>query len=184
MRIIELSMKGIKAAEPAVAEHPTLGKYYRFEHGESGRGRKLVFVPLNTKYFPVGSNYDWENTEFILEKRANNFYLLNKGGTTDNTFLVLWSLSPGYRGSAKYTLGENAQVIMEGREAQGQAGRMGGAPCPVVLVTGPTVLRWTRIGRIYGTPAHWAAVFDGESWTIRPDNPVEEQLELMLKGQL
>ena len=185
MKVISLSMKGIETAKPVIAEHPSLGEYYRFEHGESGRGRKLVYIPLNVRDFPVDKNveYDWSKVNFSLLKMNNGFFLLNRG-IHDDTFLIIWNLSPGYRGSARYSLGENAQVIAEGFEAQGQAGRMGGAPCPVVWVTGPTILRWTRIGRIYGAPPHWVAKFDGANWIVRPDDPAEEGLELMLKGQL
>ena len=183
MKVITVSMNGVELAKPVLTTHNTLGEYYRYEHGESGRGRKLVFIPLNIRDFPVNVEYDWESIEFSIEKRGHSFYLLNRG-IHDNTFLVIWSLSPGYRGSARYSLDGNAHVIAEGYEAQGQAGRMGGAPCPVVLVTGPAVLRWTRLGRIYGTPPHWVAKFDGANWIVRPDNPEEEALELMFKGQL
>lgn len=186
MKVISLSMKGVELAKPVLATHDALGEYFRFEHGETGRGRKLVFIPLNIKDFPVNKDYNWEDMNFSIQRR-NNFYILNKGGEgiiNDNTFLILWSLSPGYRGSAEYTIGENCELIYEGREAQGDAGRMGGAPCPVVLVKGPTMLRWTRIGRIYNTPPHWVAKFDGANWIVRPDDPAEEALELMLKGQL
>ena len=181
MKVVTLSIKGIETAKPVIAEHPSLGEYFRFEHGESGRGRKLVFIPLNVREFPVHKDYNWENENYSLQRRSS-INILNKGN--DDTFLVLWRLTPGYRGSASYSLGENAQVIAEGFEAQGLAGRMGGAPCPVVWVTGPTTLKWTRTGRIYGIPPHWVAKFDGEDWIVRPDNPAEEELELMLKGQL
>ena len=184
MKVISVSMRGVELAKPVLAKHDALGEYFRFEHGETGRGRKLVFVPLNVRDFPVNKDYNWEDINFSLLKMNNGFFLLNRGIHDDNTFLILWSLSPGYRGSARYTIGENCTLIYEGREAQGDAGRMGGAPCPVVLVTGPTMLRWTRIGRIYGTPPNWVAKFDGANWIVRPDDPAEEALELMLKGQL
>lgn len=75
---------------------------------------------------------------------------------------------PGYRGTASYEVSGQARVLAEGAEAQGAAGRMGGAACPVVLVEGPCTLSWHRSGRLYGTEADLAAYFDGAKWTVAP----------------
>lgn len=101
------------------------------------------------------------------DPRGNNLYLLARGDA-DGTSLVFWSLSPGFRGGASFNVGGQAAIIAQGEEAQGNAGRMGGAGCPAVHVTGPCRLEWTRTGRLYGKPADWVAEFDGESWTVGP----------------
>jgi len=46
---------------------------------------------------------------------------------------------------------------------------MGGAPCPLILVTGPCRLVWERTGRLYGAPARWIAAYDGATWTVAPE---------------
>jgi len=100
-----------------------------------------------------------------IDPRGNGQYLLARG-EDDGNYLVLWSLDPGFRGGADYTVSSNAKIIAEGEEAQGDAGHMGGAMCPVVLVTGPCRLQWHRTGRLYGRPADWTAEFDGSTWTV------------------
>ena len=176
MKVVTLNIKGVRAAEPVVSRHDTLDEYhYCFEHGMYGIDTKLVTIPLNIRDFPVVKNneYNWESIEFSLEKGNYYDYVLNKG-KNDKTFLVVWHLSPGQRGSATYTIGKNSQLIAEGYELYGIAGRITEAPCPVVLVTGPTMLRWTRTGELHGTPPHWVAKFDGKDWIVRPDDPAEE----------
>jgi hypothetical protein len=101
------------------------------------------------------------------DPRGNGLFLLARGDD-DGTALVLWSLSPGYRGGAHYKVSGRARIIAKGEEAQGAAGCMGGADCPVVHVTGPCRLEWTRTGRLYGNPADWVAEFDGSTWTVGP----------------
>lgn len=115
-----------------------------------------------------------EGVEFKLvdlhrqDPRGNEQYLLARG-KADGAWLVLWSLDPGFRGGASYQVSGQARVLAEGEEAQGDAGRMGGAACPVVHVTGPCRLEWSRTGRLYGDPAEWVAEFDGEVWTVGPE---------------
>lgn len=101
------------------------------------------------------------------DPRGNPLYLLAIG-RDDGQHLVLWSLSPGYRGGASFGISGKATVLAQGEEAQGDAGRMGGAACPVVLVTGPCRLTWRRSGRLYGSDADWTADFDGHTWTVAP----------------
>jgi hypothetical protein len=83
-----------------------------------------------------------------------------------------------YRGSASHRIEGNAHLIAEGYQAQGAAGRMGGAPCPVVLVTGPCVLTWERFGRLYDTPAKWRAIYENGQWLVAPDEPEQCAIEI------
>jgi len=164
MKVITLSSLGVRPARPVKATHPGRGEYLRFEHGENGRGRKLVFFPLAVRDFPPGSEVP-PDQEFAY---GGGFVL--RRGYNDGKYLVFWYLEPGYRGSASYEIEGDAVLIAEGMEAQGMAGRVGGAPCPVLLVSGPCMLRWTRTGRLYGSPPHWRAKYDGSIWIVEPDD--------------
>jgi len=176
MKVFVLEKDKIELAKPVKASHPTRGEYYRFEHGEEGRGRKLVYVPLGLKDFPTSKEID-DNQEYrLIPVSDGKVYILGKG-KTDNECLVLWWLSPGFRGGATYNIEGNCKVIMEGYEAQGDAGRMGGAPCPILHVYGPCKLTWTRSGRLYGTPKKYRAIYDGINWTTEPDDELSDALD-------
>jgi hypothetical protein len=97
--------------------------------------------------------------------------------------LVFWHLSPGYRGGASFRIEGSAKVLAKGAIAQGDAGRMGGAAAPVLLVEGPCSLHWKRSGRLYGTESEWEARFDGGQWHIAPasEMDIEDILEDTLK---
>ncbi len=101
--------------------------------------------------------------------------------------MVLWSLSPGFRGGASWRVASGAaRVVAVGQEAQGDAGRMGGADCPVLLVTGPCTLEWVRTGRLYGSPPAWRATFDGSKWAVEPFDlrSDEEREHEVLRAQI
>ena len=135
------------------------GDYPCPECRDSARHESHTPPPASQEYALV----DLKKTD----PKGNGLYLLTSG-RDDGDQLILWSLSPGFRGGASYEISGQARVIAEGYEAQGDAGRMGGAPCPVVLVTGPCRLTWTRSGRLYGEPAEWTAEFDGAAWHVAP----------------
>jgi len=171
MKIRKISTRGIEI--PVAGLEPG-NRFYLLTHGESGRGRWQVRIPLPSREFPVGEErtllLDGEFKLVSLGKkdaRGNDLYLLARGHD-DGLWLVLWSLSPGYRGGAFFEVQGNAKIVALGEEAQGQAGRMGGAYCPVVLVEGPCRLLWSRSGRLYGSPSDWAAEFDGADWHVGP----------------
>lgn len=211
MKIKTLSMQGIAPAKASVVTGQR-GNYFAVTHGEQGRGRWQVLLPLAAREFPChapavtqATRGGWEcpnghtgwynngpskpgdpcplcaremvpdlsNIELRLhdlgrkDARGNQQFLLVKG-RSDGQTLILWSLSPGYRGGASYKIEGQAVLVAEGEEAQGDAGRMGGAACPLVLVAGPCRLTWTRSGRLYGSSARWLADYDGETWTVGP----------------
>ena len=101
------------------------------------------------------------------DQRGNPLYLITKG-KEDGKFLVLLSMSPGFRGSASYRTEGQITLLCSGEEAQCDAGRMGGTDCPVFVVKGPCQISWTRTGRLYGIPSKWVAIFDGEGWEVVP----------------
>jgi hypothetical protein len=183
MKLLNLNMKGISTAKAHTLIAKNGCKYYAVTHGESGRGRWQCKLPLAAREFPYDENQptislDGDSFRLInlnkKDPRGNSLFLIGKG-QPDNKSLVLWSLDPGYRGSASYNVAGNATVIAEGEEAQGTAGRMGGAFCPIVLVNGPCRLEWHRSGRLYDTPADFVAEFDGELWQV--NTPEECSLE-------
>jgi hypothetical protein len=175
MKIRKISVRGVEI--PAAGLEPG-GRYYCLSHGESGRGRWEVRLPLAQREFPVQGQELVLDEEYKLislgkkDARGNDLYLLARGHD-DGLWLILWYLDPGFRGGASFNAQGNARVIALGEEAQGLAGRMGGAPCPVVLVDGPCRLEWRRTGRLYGDPASWVAEYDGVEWHV---GPVEECL--------
>jgi hypothetical protein len=166
MKVIAISKRGVAPATPERSLSHR-GFYWRFAHGEQGRGRKLVFFPLGARDFPgvepaPGPDQDYD----LIPVNEGRAHILVRGSGRQQGFLALLSLDPGFRGSATYSVHGDAEVLAEGYEAQGEAGRMGGAPCPVLRVTGPCVIRWHRDGRLYGDPADWVAVFDGDEWWV------------------
>ena len=172
MKVICLYTAGVYSVRPVVV-NGARGRFLALTHGENGRGRWQVRIPLAVRDFPVPADGDPALLEGHVgleildkkDKKGNPILLITKG-EEDNRFLVLWYLSPGYRGGASYQVEGQACVLAEGYQAQELAGRMCGAPCPVVLVEGPCRLTWHRTGRLYGTSADWVAEFDGENWTV------------------
>lgn len=178
MKIIEISTEGITIPK-AVPVEGARGQYFCLKHGESGRGRWQLRMPLAVKQFPVPSPSVQEVEmigEFKLvdlnrkDQRGNPLFLIAKGEEEEEKQLVLLRLSPGYRGSASYTVTGEAKILGEGREADGAAGRMGGAPCPLLFVTGPCRIDWHRSGRLYGGHADFSAVWSSKEWTVGPSH--------------
>jgi hypothetical protein len=173
MKVIEISRHGISTA-PVLTVEGQRGKYLCISHGERGRGRWEYLIPLSAKDFPPvckGGKPYLEGEEITLrplgrQDAAGNPLFVGLRGEPDGKFLVLWSLSPGFRGEADYNVLGNAEIIARGRQAEGLAGRAGHADCLVVLVTGPCQLTWYRRGRLYGSPADWVAIYDGDTWTV------------------
>ena len=176
MKVIAISTRGATQVVATKTIAKTGAEYYALTHGEDGRGRWQIRIPLAAREFPAPADagdrfpLDGEYKLVDLRKqdpRGNPLYLLTLG-QQDGQHLVLWYLSPGFRGGASFEVAGKAKVIALGEEAQGDAGRAGGAACPVVLVTGPCLLTWHRSGRLYGDAADWTAQFDGQQWTVAP----------------
>lgn len=175
MKIVTLSTQGIGPAQ-AQAVTGQRGEYFALLHGEEGRGRWQIKLPLAAREFPspadAGPSFtlagEYRLVDLAREDSRGNPQSLIVPGEADGKTLVLWYLSPGYRGGASYRVEGHAEVIAKGEEAQGAAGRMGGAACPLVLVAGPCRLTWHRTGRLYSTASDWTADYDGEQWTIAP----------------
>ena len=105
---------------------------------------------------------------------GNPNFILRKSDSYDLHQLIFWNLSPGFRGGASYSLEGDASVITKGSEADGIAGNMMQADCPIILVTGPCVLNWKREGRLYGETAEWRAEFNGlDNWIVGPAHELE-----------
>lgn len=178
MKIISISTRGVQPVAATKTRAKNGAAYYALTHGEEGRGRWQIRIPLAAREFPAPADagerfpLDGEYKLVDLRKhdpRGNPLHLLALG-REDGQQLVMWSLSPGYRGGASCDVAGRAKAIAQGEEAQGDAGRMGGAVCPVVLVDGPCRLSWHRSGRLYGSEADWIAEFDGDTWTVAPSH--------------
>lgn len=175
MQIVDVRLRTVTPAKPEVVTSKVNGeKYYCFTHGEAGRGRWQYRLPISSRQFPVVTDTqpDLSNVSLVdlkkVDSKGNRLFIIASADADkdDGAYLVLLHLSPGYRGGASYTVKGNAEVLGEGYEAQGDAGNMGGASCPVVLVTGPCELTWSRSGRLYNSPSDWVARFDGETWSV------------------
>lgn len=203
MKVYRMSFGGVSTHPTLQVETTPEGRQYAyFAHGERGRGRWEWRLPLHAGDFPVEGKYDprlksYREQDFALctlegtDQRGNPRCYLRRWDYTGRTGhplpdqLIFLSLDPGYRGGATWS----TQVICDyadfwvkhlasGYEAQGEAGRMGGAECPVLLMeysTLPTVIRWERTGRLYGSPAKWEARWSPESksWTVAPEGVTE-----------
>ena len=151
MKMLRISTEGICPPVAKLVE----GKFYALCHGEEGRGRWEVRFPLSSREFPPGEdtfplgwNYSLVDL-YEVDQRGNPLYLI-ADGKEDGKFLILLSLSPGFRGGASYRTEGKISLLCSGEEAQGDAGRMGGADCPVFVVEGPCRISWTRkIGRAH-----------------------------------
>lgn len=176
MKVLAISTKGISNVFASPTQSKSGNEYYCLSHGESGRGRWEVRIPLAAREFPTPEEHggrlelagDYKLVDLRKQDpRGNGLYLLALG-EDDGKQLVFLSLSPGYRGGATYEITGKAWLIAEGEEAQGAAGRMGGASCPVILADGPCTISWHRSGRLYGGDADWVANFDGAKWIVAP----------------
>ena len=171
MKIIRISTEGVRIPQAKLVE----GKYYALCHGQEGRGRWEVKFPLPSREFPPKEDTLPLDGDYSLvdlhkaDQRGNPLYLITKG-KEDGKFLVLLSMSPGFHGSAFYKTEGRITLLCSGEEAQGDAGRMGGADCPVFVVEGPCRISWTRTGGLYGSPSRWVAIFDGAEWKVAPKN--------------
>ena len=160
--MLEISKDGVTAAKPRLAV--IAGReVWTFAHGQEGRNRKRIQIPLLVRDFPAEPVGFPPIGPYALGAWKPMFL---RAGEEDDQQMVLWSLDSGFRGGAEYEVYGAATVVAEGREAQGDAGRMGSAPCPVVIVSGDCELRWRRAGRLYGTPADWIARRVGGQWTV------------------
>ncbi len=168
MKVIYLSKDGVQPATPSQIEVAGR-KFPAFTHGQRGRGRWQVVIPV---FGSVPEDGEYTLLPTGKDPSGQNRFAV-KAGQPDGKVLVFWSLSPGFRGHASYTVAGSAKVIASGREAQGDAGRMGGAECPVLLVSGDCELRWTRTGRLYGEPAKWVAEYKSSCWTVATEEEIE-----------
>ena len=171
MKIVKIDSSRLKSV---LAEKVTTknGDYFAVSHGEEGRNRWRYVLPMAAREFPAATeetgltlDEEYKLVDLHKEDRMGNPRYLISIGEEDGTWLVLLSMDPGFRGGvADFVLSGNVKMIAKGEEAQGIAGGMGGAPCPVLLVTGPCEISWTRTGRLYGGVASVVVKFDGTEW--------------------
>jgi len=172
---ISISIDGVSQWEPRLIKSP-LGSYWQLEAGEDGRGRLLYVIPLAVGEFPPDRDHQ-APTPVTLLSVHDGFYIINSKGDKTYRALVRLQQAPGFRGSAKWSAEGDIDFIAAGYEAQGDAGRMGGAEVPVFGVRdgGNAIIRWTRTGRLYGTPSQWRCAVmpdgDGVRCVVAPDTP-------------
>lgn len=102
---------------------------------------------------------------FQVRDLADGHYLIVAAREEDGRQIMLWHLSPGYGGGAKYSMDGEVRLLAQGRTLFGNSTK-DAAPAPIVQVRGPCCLRWERFGQIGRSPACWEAKFDGNDWRI------------------
>ena len=105
--------------------------------GETGRGRKLVSVPI-----PAGS-----------EGADGRLLSVPAGNQPSGAALIVFRDHSGYRGGWSLTDRQGVIVLAEGACAQGDAGRMGGGPEYLAVVADGGTATVNRSGRLYGDAA-------------------------------
>jgi hypothetical protein len=154
--------------------------------GESGRGRKLGVLPVQ---LPQKLYKEWEKENkvevFFAEvgqtKAGRPKLFVREREDTDEKIIAVLRTQIGYRGSNRHTgdrTGEVEEVsgrqrlkfhpfpgkmLIEGRIAQGIAGRMGSGEQMIALMSKNQIFRTGYSGRLYGgTSAHYY-LWDGEN---------------------
>jgi len=135
VKVIRLSTEGIET--PYAGLEPG-GRFFVLRHGESGRGRWELRLPLAAREFPPslaeGGFLPMEG-EFKLiplhreDPRGNPLFLLARG-EEDGHWLVLWNLSPGYRGGLNTGSKERPGSWASDTRPRGRQGEWAGRPAP------------------------------------------------------
>lgn len=130
--------------------------------GESGRGRKLVSVPV-----PQGAEVVGMKVGTLISVPAKN--------QPEGAVLVAFRDCSGFRGG--WTLSDKigVAVLAEGACAQGDAGRMGGGPEYLAVVADGGSATINRSGRLYGAPTTLRVKNAGGVLTVEDVNAVDEQ---------
>ena len=142
--------------------------------GESGRGRKLTYVPVHT----LVRSDDPTQLKFLrlgtTKKGALKFFEAERA-TTDDFCIVVLRSGIGFRGSNVHTgdyyyvEGEEkpkfyefpGEILATGKIAQGAAGGMSSGLQHIVKMPREKVFRVARSGRLYGNPSSYYHYFDG-----------------------
>ena len=127
--------------------------------GETGRGRKLVSVPV-----PAGS--EGADGRLLLSVPAKN--------EPSGAVLVLFRDHSGFRGGWSLTDRQGVIVLAEGECAQGDAGRMGGGPEYLAVLADGGAATVNRSGRLYGKAATLRVRNVGGVLTVEDEAAVAE----------
>ena len=105
--------------------------------GETGRGRKLVSVPV-----PTGA-----------EVAEGRLVVVPANNQPAGAVLIAFRDHSGFRGGWSLVDRQGVIVVAEGACAQGDAGRMGGGPEYLAVVADGGSATINRSGRLYGAAA-------------------------------
>lgn len=147
--------------------------------GESGRGRKLSYLPvqlLDNKAFLEGETVTITHAAVGSTKNGGAKLLEGRPSTNGDKCIVVLRTHIGFRGGNSHTgdregTGEDGkatgflpfpgEVLTEGRIAQGDAGNMGSGSQLIVVMPKGVVWRTSYSGRLYGAPGAHYHMFDG-----------------------
>jgi len=174
--------------------------------GQQGRGRCLGVLPVEFQGGePAGEEIRFSIASLSETRMGRPKLIVPASPDPDQISrrkaIVVLLTEPGFRGSCGHA-GERIEIkepeadssrpetnffpfpgkiLVEGRTAQGDAGRMGGGPQIVALVYTAEVFSAWRRGRLYGAPAAHFYMFDGEriftaTWKERQILPEDHPL--------
>lgn len=106
---------------------------------------------------------------------ADGLFVIASAKEEDGRQIMLWHLSPGYGGGARFSMEGEVRLLAQGRTLFGNSTR-DAAPAPIVQVRGPCRLQWERLGQIGRTPSHWEAQFDGSKWRVERVKQVRKRV--------
>lgn len=150
--------------------------------GESGRGRKLVSIPvhllpLDHQKWAAGENVRVFSGTVGLTKSGNPKIYQTAEPTTGQTALVVLETGIGFRGGNQHTGGRvpeydpknpvfkpfPGEILATGHIAQGDAGGMGSGDQIVAVVPMGEWFRTRKTGRLYGADGIHYHLFTGEA---------------------
>ncbi len=157
------------------------GLLYRYEAGEEGRGRRLLYLPTSPNAIDIEAGLHKDLTiGFTKTGRPR----VNK--VEDNKMYMLLSTEGGYtrRGNGViyclFTQENDIKILSRGNGADGDAGRIGYWDVLLLEVSGEVVIRVRTGGGGYGTPSDLYVVHSGNVFhcTLENVNELYDQLSM------
>jgi len=158
MQIMRLNTNGFTPIQPSWLTGKNGKHYLAYAHGARGRGQWQIQLALSLNDYdetpPVGEHYDLIRIGSNDPSGQPRHFL--SPGATDHRKLVLWDLEPAPGASATYEIEGAAEMVSEGKVITGEAGHLGFAPAPIVLIHGACRLTWNN-------PELWVFEYDGNN---------------------
>jgi hypothetical protein len=144
--------------------------------GETGRGRKIGFLPVeltnSRQTFDENGEATVHHCSVGKTLKGGHKLIEHQDNGDESKCLVVMRTGIGFRGTNFHTgdrvagsdtfLPFPCEILTEGVIAQGDAGRMGNGKQMVVIAPRGVVFRASRAGRLYGQPGSHYYIFTGD----------------------